>query len=96
MLNPFMIYPNVTMNSSQTVSFGSSGPAVTVVDAAAVATARLEIMVRLPDEAILHKAKPAKPDAVKKWAHALESKFPELTNKSDAELSAIIRRMRER
>jgi hypothetical protein len=96
-LNRYVIYQNVTINASQTTSFGSSGLAVTVIDATAAApVTRLEILVHLPDQAILRKGKPAKHDATEKWAHALESKFPELTNKSDAELSATIRHMRER
>lgn len=96
-LNRFLIYQNVTINASQTASFGSSEPAITVVEAtAAAAAARLEIMIHLPDQAILRKGKPAKGNATKKWAHALELRFPELTNKSDAELSATIRHMRER
>jgi hypothetical protein len=96
-LNRYIIYQNVTINASQTASFGSSGPAITVFEATAAAAAtRLEIPVHLPDQAILRKGMPAKHDATKKWAHALELKFPELTNKSDAELSATIRHMRER
>ncbi len=92
-----MIYRNVTINASQTVSFGTSGTSIAHVEATATsAPTRIEIMVHLPEQAILHKGKPAKHDATKKWAHALESKFPELTNKSDAELSATIRHMRER
>ena len=95
-LNRYVIYQNVTINASQTASIGS-GPAITVVDVTAVVPAtRLEILIHLPDQAILRKGKPAKHDATKKWAHALESKFPELANKSDAELSATIRHMRER
>lgn len=94
-LNRYVIYPIVTVDTSGTVSFRSNDTAITFDSAGAVAT-RLEIMIHLPEQAILHKGKPAKPDATRKWAHALESKFPELTDKSDAELGAIIRRMRER
>jgi hypothetical protein len=97
MLNPFTIFPNVIVDASQTASIGGRGPAVTVFDSTtAAAAARLEIMLQLSDEVILHRGKPAKPDATTKWAHALQSKFPELTNKSDAELGDIVRHMRER
>lgn len=96
-LNRYIIYQNVTINASQTASFGSSEPAITVVDTTVVAAAtKLDMMVRLPDQAILRKGKPAIHGASEKWAHALASRFPELTNKSDAELSATIKHMRER
>lgn len=97
-LNRFIIYQNVTINASQTASFGSSEPAITVVDATTVVAAatKLEMMFRLPDQAILRKGKPAIHGASEKWAHALAPRFPELTNKSDAELSATIKHMRER
>lgn len=49
----------------------------------------------LPEAAILHKAKPAIPEANQKWSHALASEFPELANKSDEDLNAAIKHMRE-
>ena len=95
-LNPFTVFPAVTINSPQTTSFASERP-VTVIDATtAYAAAKLEIVFQISDNAIIHRAKPAIPNVSTKWAHALASRFPELTSKSDAELDDIVRRMRKR
>ena len=60
----------------------------------ATGATRLHVVMPLPAQAILRKAKPAKADAVKKWAHALALDFPELANKSDKELEKSINCLR--
>jgi hypothetical protein len=62
----------------------------------ATGATRLQVDMPLAPQAILRKAKPAKPDAVKKWAHALAFTFPELANKSDKELEESINSLRAR
>jgi len=70
----------------------------TLLDLTTTATGitKLQVTMPLPVQAILREAKPAKPDAVKKWAHALASDFPELANKSDKEIEEAISRLRAR
>lgn len=94
-LDVYTIYANLTIKASQTMSVENSENGIIMIGAATGAT-KLEIALPLSEQAILHKGKPAKANATKKWAHALDSEFPELTNKSDSELTAAIRRLRAR
>jgi hypothetical protein len=62
----------------------------------ATGATRLHVLMPFPAQAILRRAKTAKPDAVKKWAHALALDYPELANKSDEELEKSINCLRAR
>jgi len=85
----------VTSSSGASFAFEESYTLLNLTTTATGAT-RLQVIMPLPAQAILRKAKPAKPDAARKWAHALASDFPELANRSDKELEEAISRLRAR